>query len=321
MNNIQPMNTVFELDRNMPIRRHKQHKQECPSCGKKTYVRYISSKTLEYLPYEFGRCDREEKCGYFNKPNNEYYRNENAWREPVKQQPVTPSFIDHNIVSMSLTGYERNVLVRFLINTFGYTSAMMLVKNYLIGTSKHWPGATIFWQIDKECKIRSGKIMLYKPDGHRDKDKHATWAHSLLKLQNFNLKQCFFGEHLLIDGDPETIIGITESEKTAIIANHFFPQYIWLATGGETMLNADKCRVLEGRKVVFFPDLSDKARERWEIISQQVNVQYGIKSIVSDYLEDINDGSDIADHLLTIPIDKQFGNILNSHGYPVIWDN
>lgn len=308
----------FELDTNKPG--HRQRKVKCPNCQRKTFVRYFDFQAKEYLSEEFGRCDREEKCGYFHKPGKEHFQNENAWRKPIEQKPTTPSFIDHNIVSMSLTGYENNELVQFLINTFGFANASKLVKNYLIGTSKHWSGSTIYWQIDKQCQVRAGKIMLYKPDGHRDKTKQATWVHSILKMKDFNLNQCFFGEHLLIDADPETIIGIVESEKTAIIASYFFPQFLWLSSGGETMLNADKCKVLKGRKVVFFPDLSDKARQRWQGIAEQVK-QYGIKPKVSSYLNHINDGSDIADYLLQMPIDKQYGNILNKHGYPAILDN
>ena len=72
---------------------------------------------------------------------------------------------------------------------------------------------------------------------------HITWVHSLLKQQlkentskfldsdmlslfeNFNLKQCLFGEHLL-PANPLMQVAIVESEKTAIIASMFFPQLL-----------------------------------------------------------------------------------------------
>lgn len=39
---------------------------------------------------------------------------------------------------------------------------------YRIGTSNHWPNATIFWQIDQQQKVHTGKIMLYDyHTGHR----------------------------------------------------------------------------------------------------------------------------------------------------------
>jgi predicted RNA-binding Zn-ribbon protein involved in translation (DUF1610 family) len=43
-------------------------KHHCPDCGKKTLVRYKDTQTGEYVPEQYGRCDREIKCSYFNPP-------------------------------------------------------------------------------------------------------------------------------------------------------------------------------------------------------------------------------------------------------------
>src|SRR5690554_7963323 len=43
-------------------------KHLCPSCGKKTFVRYVDEITSEHLPERFGRCDRESKCSYHLNP-------------------------------------------------------------------------------------------------------------------------------------------------------------------------------------------------------------------------------------------------------------
>lgn len=43
-------------------------KFQCPQCGKKTFVLYKNTEG-DYLPEEFGRCDREDKCGYHSKPS------------------------------------------------------------------------------------------------------------------------------------------------------------------------------------------------------------------------------------------------------------
>ena len=40
----------------------------CPNCGKsRQYTRFVNSKG-EYAPFEYGKCNRTEKCGYFNYP-------------------------------------------------------------------------------------------------------------------------------------------------------------------------------------------------------------------------------------------------------------
>jgi hypothetical protein len=63
-----------------------------------------------------------------------------------------------------------------------------------------------------------------------------------------------FGEHLLIDKTKP--VAIVESEKTAVIASVYLPQFIWVAVGSLTNLNAEKCNVLKGRTVTLFPDLN-----------------------------------------------------------------
>ena len=37
-------------------------KHYCPECNKKRFVRYIDTNTDEYLPFDYGRCDRDDKC-------------------------------------------------------------------------------------------------------------------------------------------------------------------------------------------------------------------------------------------------------------------
>src|SRR5690554_1445403 len=43
-------------------------KHHCPDCNKKTFVLYIDTETGDYLPEQYGRCDRENKCGYHSAP-------------------------------------------------------------------------------------------------------------------------------------------------------------------------------------------------------------------------------------------------------------
>lgn len=43
-------------------------KHTCPDCGKGRFVRYIDTETGQYMPAEYGRCDRESNCGYHKRP-------------------------------------------------------------------------------------------------------------------------------------------------------------------------------------------------------------------------------------------------------------
>jgi hypothetical protein len=43
-------------------------KHICPNCNKRTFVLYIDTNSGEYLPFDFGRCDREQSCNYHKAP-------------------------------------------------------------------------------------------------------------------------------------------------------------------------------------------------------------------------------------------------------------
>lgn len=150
-------------------------------------------------------------------------------------EPIATSYIDLGIVNQSLQRYPENKLFQFLSAQFGETETLKLMKKYMVGTSKYWEGATVFWQMDYQNRVRTGKIMLYNPEtGKRIKESnnHVTWVHSVLHKEDYNLKQCFFGEHLLSE-DKSRPVALVESEKTAIIASYYLPQFLWIASGGK----------------------------------------------------------------------------------------
>jgi hypothetical protein len=43
-------------------------KFRCPDCQKKTFVLYVDAVTGNYLPEQYGKCDRESNCGFFQLP-------------------------------------------------------------------------------------------------------------------------------------------------------------------------------------------------------------------------------------------------------------
>ncbi|WP_152425154.1 DUF6371 domain-containing protein [Nafulsella turpanensis] len=210
-----------------------------------------------------------------------------------------------DVFHRSHKGYEENLFVRYLRSIFPELVVTELVSRYHIGTSKHWPGATVFWQVDTNGRVRAGKIMLYDPySGTRVKKpfNHVYWAHTALNLSGFKLEQCFFGEHLLEDNTKP--VAVVESEKTAIIASAYIPDFVWLASGGASNLNARMCKVLKGRMVYFFPDLN--AYDKWQEKAAEFSRLMPETSFQVDTLLEIfaaekerKKGCDLADYLIS----------------------
>ena len=284
----------------------------CPTCQQrdKTFSLYIDTETSEHIHPTVGRCNRESNCGHHYTPKQYFQDNNISFDTPqpkaYKPRPVTPiqkpvSFIPVEVFKASLKAHETNHFVQFLINLFGVEVASQLVNCYFIATSKHWNGATVFWQIDSQGKVRTGKIMLYSPaTGKRVKNLEIPiyWAHKALKQPEFELRQCLFGEHLLIDKIKP--VAIVESEKTAVIASVYLPHFIWVAVGSLTNLNAEKCNILKGRTVILFPDLN--GFDKWSSKAKELS-HLAIFS-VSDLLErkatetEKKQGFDLADYLI-----------------------
>ena len=70
-------------------------------------------------------------------------------------------------------------------------------------------------------------------------------------------------------------VAVVEAEKTAVILSAYYPQYVWLATGGLFEVQPEKFRPLRGRKVILFPDADPdgKAYAYWFEAAQQVMAQ------------------------------------------------
>ena len=102
------MNYNYILEKN-------SKKHNCPSCGKKRYVRFLNTETNEYLDYNYGRCDRETSCGYFNKPTGLETYTKPINKLTTKKQVST---INNSIVTSSLKQYDNNNLFLYLINFY-----------------------------------------------------------------------------------------------------------------------------------------------------------------------------------------------------------
>lgn len=224
-------------------------KEYCPNCGQKRFVPYVlTSDGVTLAGAEFGRCDREQNCGYQRYPDGERYTV--AAPQNIQPRPRLEYVGDLHVSTDSN-------LFEWAVGLLGLNDAVLAWSDYNVGCIG---GRVIWWQIDRDGVVRAGKVMSYRPDGHRDKsDKWGvTWAHKHPQLkQQFDgeeLQQCLFGEHLLA-ANPEKPVALVESEKTAVVMSRFFSEYVWLATGGcQGIKSNERLAPLVGRKVFLIPD-------------------------------------------------------------------
>lgn len=267
----------------------------CPSCNRQTFVRYIENANGSYLDGEFGRCDRETKCAHHNLPKN----SKGGFFVCCKPKPKPkPSFHSLDLLENSFLGNQENNFIKFLKTLFAEEEVKEVVSKYLIGTSKRYKAAAIFWQIDNLERIHAGKIMQYIPEtGKRAKSPEGkgrmNWVHIVNKTKDFTLDQCLFGLHLINETNQKTV-AIVESEKTAIIMSIFKPEYTWLATGSKHGFKHSMLEPIKQFKIVAFPDKSEY--EDWKQRASELNAK-GFKISVSDWIEqtELESGSDLAD--------------------------
>ena len=201
----------------------------------------------------------------------------------------------------------------------GYLSEEQMLRaadRYHLGRSRD--GGVIFWQIDSEGITRDGKIMYYRDDCHRDKSRNPSWCSARMKAYygydgDLPVDRCLFGLHLLGHTENTEItekimpdntdrnsfcdfrdfcvtnntICVVEAEKTAVIMSEVYPQYVWMAAGGLSMLNAEKLRPLSDRHVILFPDTDPdgKAFARWQQVAKEASRHTLFPVYVSPLLE------------------------------------
>ncbi len=350
----------------------------CPQCQRpKKYIRYLDRTNGEALPYAYGKCERLNNCGYHLNPYQDGYakaiwKNENGqdWRAvvppPTAKQQANQSkrstVIPFEIFESSLKNYHNNRFAQYLQRLFGTEMTESLLRQFHIGTSKFWPGATVFWLIEENRTIVGGQIVLFDDNGHTQKKNYPdgsqqrcnSWVHTALKKSYQQANQplpewladyierspkfpCLFGLPQLKADKTKRPIAIVEAAKTAVIASGYLPEFVWMAVGSLSYLNAARLSPLKGREVVLFPDRG--GYERWRQKATELGSLAHFE--VSDLLERKNaaPGSDLADYLVQSTPNKErslppghhieqwvrydgevITNIINEHGYPASWD-
>lgn len=284
-------------------------RHECPRCHDKHSFTYYVDENGVMIDKSVGRCNHESSCGYHYTPKEWFSDNPLSERgsicdeASVVNKPCEPDFIPPDYVLQSSSMISN--LAYYLSGLIPPDTIQRVWAQYGVGATKN--KSVIYWQIDSNGKVRTGKVMRYNPEtGHRIKGQGGVnWIHSImikrgLLPESFNLVQCLFGESLL-KLYKDKPVGLVESEKTALICAALLPHYVWVATGGKSQMSPEKMRVLTGRSVVAFPDVD--AFQEWNRRAVDL-ADLGINIAVSDVLElnatdeDRSKKIDIADWLL-----------------------
>lgn len=293
----------------------------CPACGRPRCFTYYVDEQGNALDPTVGKCDHDSSCHYHKTPS-EFFREHPErkpgpdWRyqrvdwleqkqERTQTLPVATCFIPPDIVLRSVRPGLNSDFVTFLLSILEPVIVEDLVHEYQLGVTSRKD--VIFFQLDIRGRCRTGKIMKYNPEtGHRIKDEsqpsRITWVHSLMKQSgqlpaDWQLTQCLFGEHLL-PLHPDKTVALVESEKTAVICAGIMPRFLWLATGGKSMIN-ERLLVLKGRKIVAYPDIDGYGT--WiEKLAQFPDLHVTVSPILqrNATAEDIEAHIDIADWLI-----------------------
>ena len=192
---------------------HREWNTTCPSCGRRgKFSPYIDTTTMRPVDDRTcGRCNRLSNCGY-HLPPREMPRNEDFG---ARHTDTSQRYSHANLANQREANefYEKmrraceqsqpwgSHLVTWLRTQFPRDAVAAALKRYRVGGTPD--GATLWWQIDEQGRVHTGKAMQYNPlTGHRVKEQGfpVNWAHRMRlygEPSDLVVPQCLFGLGLL----------------------------------------------------------------------------------------------------------------------------
>jgi predicted P-loop ATPase len=254
---------------------HPKRKGACPKCNSKGTFRYY-----EGLQREFGKCDRENNCGYHNKPNGVVP----DYTVPLPKPELKTIYPD-TVYCQGLIKNQNSNFHLFCIETLKISSEHLLQWN--VGTNEN---NTAFVYQNEGKRFLNAVFIEYNAVCKRNKQKFPYSLKAENEKEKYSL--CLYGEHLLSDLDQGKTVCLVESEKTACIASFFYSQFDWLATGGNNKLTGEKIGVLFNRKIFYLNDADKAGKENCTLKRLK---EYKQNFEIVDLFPDRNDGYDLAD--------------------------
>lgn len=262
----------------------------------------------------------------------------NNWKpkqkKAVPQPTPDPVFFDFDTFKQTLQPeqYEKNTFIQNLFYRvqfpFEVNEVTKVIQLYRLGTvaNGYRAGANTFPFIDIKGNIRAVQVKQFDEQNHTTGtdflhsiiEKHHTRNNKPLPewLETYTKQDkrisCLFGEHLLSKYHSNPV-ALVEAPKTAVYGTLYFglpeksDSLIWLAVYNKSSFSFDKLKVLKGRFVYVFPDLSKYGNtfKEWETKAKEYESRLpGTRFIFSDLLEqlaperDKSEGNDLADYLI-----------------------
>ena len=259
-----------------------------------------------------------------------------------KPEPLKMLVLPKYIMAKTLLDVEQSTLVRWIRTGINWDPVQRsrideVLNHYAVGCSRQ--GMTVFWQMDEKGQLRTGKMMRYREDGHRDKSQgyNFDWIHSALVRHRdpatgqmtdeppyphpdlFNpdkqeMVSCYYGLQLLDHykrKDIDQTICIVESEKTALLMAIAYGnncKQIWMACGGMENLTREKMKPIidENRPIVLYPDRDgiDKWRKKAETIGYD-RLTIDTRPVTEWWQPQDGDKADIADVVIRITNERK----------------
>lgn len=284
--------------------RHRADKPDCPSCGKShRFSQYIDLLTGLPVGPGIGKCDRVNHCCYWLTPREyfashpeereEYYAKASTIKCEPEAEPPREYLPDTGLAPYMVT-FRRSNFGQWLSRIAPSAEALeRTAKAFQLTASVR--GAIVFWYIDDSGRKCQGKMMWYGTDGHR-RGGASTVSYEMAKRglmkANVNMQKCLYGVQQIASRHIDTVY-VVESEKTAIVMTMLHPEYIWLATGGCSMLNRQVLGPLHDRRVMLIPDSGMYGK--WIEAVRKSGLRY---YHVSKMMEQYEANTDIADIVL-----------------------
>lgn len=175
-------------------------------------------------------------------------------REPIVYKPKERRveegivlYVNREVMN-GLAGYDLKgcALYRWMCTMFPEAKVQEAWRKYGVTTDR-W-GNAVYWFLDAKGRILHDKRMKYLENGHRDRE-FGAWRK--FKTADGYTGRCFFGEHLLKEGER---VYCCESEKTALLFYLYYGK-LCIATGGKNNLAG------KNKNFMLLPDMD--AREEW----------------------------------------------------------